>query len=305
MKKVTGLITIILGLIISSCDKKNAGLVNRRTAPHEKIEEIEAKERVRIESEQALAKEEERSREQAAQAEKEQKESLAKQEPTDSVVIQPQHQLPPADGVIAAHDHSISSVPTLAQPASPLTQASDQVKGPSPVPEPDSKPEEYEGLGLEELFDETKGLEEFKEKKKISQKKEEQDRKRILLAEYLARYPDAVDYYAENPIRVQRKADCLYEWEQETKRRGEERAIRYELEKREDEERKRKADEEWENGGAEEYERVLDRNIERRVEKLNEAKFWCEAEEDIETLGSIEIGETKEETRKAEHWRER
>ncbi|GHT57389.1 hypothetical protein AGMMS50233_10700 [Endomicrobiia bacterium] len=252
------------------------------------------KERVRIESEQALAKEEERSREQAAQAEKEQKESLAKQEPTDSVVIQPQHQLPPADGVIAADDHSISSVPTLAQPAP------DQVREPSPVPEPDSKPEEYEGLGLEELFDETKGLEEFKENKKISQMKEAEERKRILMAEHLARYPDVVDYYAENPIRVQRRADCLYEREQETKRKDEERAIRYELEKREDEERKRKADEEWENGGAEEYERVLDRNIERRVEKLNEAKFWCEAGEDIETLGSIDIGETKEETRKAE-----
>ncbi|GHT72153.1 hypothetical protein AGMMS49950_10450 [Endomicrobiia bacterium] len=40
MKKTTGLITIIVGLIISSCDKKNAVLVNRRTATPEKVEEI-------------------------------------------------------------------------------------------------------------------------------------------------------------------------------------------------------------------------------------------------------------------------
>ncbi|GHT34764.1 hypothetical protein AGMMS49592_4790 [Endomicrobiia bacterium] len=140
MKKATGLITIILGLIISSCDKKNASFVNRRTATHEKIEKTKEAQRAKAQAE-------------AKQEEKEE----PKQESTDSVVIQPQHQSPPSvlapsqtpvvDNVIAVvdDDRGSSSVPRLAQ--SEVLSSQEQVsettkdKDPAPIPEPVTKPD--------------------------------------------------------------------------------------------------------------------------------------------------------------------
>ncbi|GHT41484.1 hypothetical protein AGMMS49921_04680 [Endomicrobiia bacterium] len=56
----------------------------------------------------------------------------------------------------------------------------------------EAEKEAYEDKGLEELFDDAKiiGAEEIKKNREISQMKEAQERKRILWANYLAKYPE-------------------------------------------------------------------------------------------------------------------
>ncbi|GHT61624.1 hypothetical protein AGMMS49531_08810 [Endomicrobiia bacterium] len=81
IKKATGLITIILvGLIISSCDKNNAFLVNRRTATPEKIKEIE---------EAQQAKEEKEKGKEKVVDEKDKEKEVVKTDPGPTLVIPP------------------------------------------------------------------------------------------------------------------------------------------------------------------------------------------------------------------------
>ncbi|GHT52513.1 hypothetical protein AGMMS49990_08920 [Endomicrobiia bacterium] len=59
------------------------------------------------------------------------------------------------------------------------------------------------------------------QKAEAEQKARLEERAKIW-ADYLARYPDVVDYYTRYPTRAQEEADYWYKREQETKRRDEE-----------------------------------------------------------------------------------
>ncbi|GHT72059.1 hypothetical protein AGMMS49950_10050 [Endomicrobiia bacterium] len=113
MKKITWLITIILlGLIISSCDKKNAFLVNRRTATPEKIEKIKEAEKIKAEKIAIPEKTKEAER------------TKAEEITTSEKVIE--HK---AETVIYSSSSSSSSALSLAYlPSSSMVKMDDEVK---------------------------------------------------------------------------------------------------------------------------------------------------------------------------------
>ncbi|GHT50281.1 hypothetical protein AGMMS49990_02390 [Endomicrobiia bacterium] len=67
-------IFVAFGLVLSSCDKKNASLVNRRTATQEKIEEIKEAQRAKEEAQQKAKEEEEERKKTEAEAQQRAKE---------------------------------------------------------------------------------------------------------------------------------------------------------------------------------------------------------------------------------------
>ncbi|GHT52382.1 hypothetical protein AGMMS49990_08590 [Endomicrobiia bacterium] len=130
MKKATGLIAIVLtGLIISSCDQKNARLVNRRVATSEKIQEVKEAER-------------EKAREEAQRREEEEQIPAPLRPPVNFEASQPRpvpvvlrqthsgYIPPPLKEPLPEHLVNVSSPPSLRPPES------FEAPQPKPTPEP-------------------------------------------------------------------------------------------------------------------------------------------------------------------------
>ncbi|GHT75337.1 hypothetical protein AGMMS50222_06110 [Endomicrobiia bacterium] len=243
MKKTIGLITIILGLIISSCDKKNAVLVNRRTASSEKIEKINEAERTKAEvikeaqraktKAQEEAKQEEKDETQTTKAKEEEKLAVTPLE-SEQVSKQEKVQDPVADPIpepTKMKESALDPNKNLAQVLEPTTaKEKKRLAASAPILS-------FSFSALVEEGKEIMRLEEEKAQAKL--RPEDLEKQNKLLAEYYADHPIMAKHYTSYPPTSKKKMEIVDCWlkEKEQKRERKEREKAWE-EGREDERNK-------------------------------------------------------------------